>query len=35
MGETLDTRMLVAIALTLSGIGLVIAADRRGRGFTP
>ncbi|HGK4671238.1 TPA: DMT family transporter [Kluyvera georgiana] len=35
MGETLDTRMLVAIALALSGIGLVIAADRRGRGFTP
>lgn len=35
MGETLDTRMLVAIALTLSGIGLAIAADRRGRGFTP
>lgn len=29
MGETLDGRMLLAIVITLSGIGLVIAADRR------
>ncbi|MGZ0720985.1 DMT family transporter [Kluyvera cryocrescens] len=29
MGEALDGRMLLAIVITLSGIGLVIAADRR------
>lgn len=29
MEETLDGRMLLAIVITLSGIGLVIAADRR------
>lgn len=29
MGEALDGRMLLAIIITLSGIGLVIAADRR------
>ncbi|MDU5684148.1 MAG: DMT family transporter [Kluyvera cryocrescens] len=29
MGEALDGRMLLAIVITLSGVGLVIAADRR------
>lgn len=29
MGEAIDMRMLLAIVITLSGIGLVIAADRR------
>lgn len=29
MGEALDGRMLLAIVITLSGIGLVIAVDRR------
>ena len=29
MGEALDGRMLLAIVITLSGIGLVIATDRR------
>lgn len=29
MGEAIDGRMLLAIVITLSGIGLVIAADRR------
>ena len=29
MGEPLGLRMVLAIALTLSGIGLVIIADRR------
>lgn len=29
MGEAIDARMLLAIVITLSGIGLVIAADKR------